>query len=308
MNECSACGRLLEAEERFCSACGMPVAADQAPRCRHCGRELKQWARFCGGCGRPVEESESVPATPVSASPDTPAAARAPTAVAPRAVPAAQAPHPDTIRRSPAIVLGVVLAVLGGFLPWVSLLDVRATAWQLSVNGLLLGRGLGRGPAVMLVLLASLLALVVLRRGFVFAVGGADVLLAGFALIRAYTLQPRLSPGIGLFVSAAGGLLLVASSFAAPAAPRHPLGQPASPPVPEPEPPEDDIEYVRPLRHEPEPAAPEPTPTASVGESSSDADQAGWTIPERPDGTRRCPECGQAGAGLYCSRCGSRID
>lgn len=57
-NICPHCGKLMETEARFCSACGTPLdttgiqaEVKKENVCRNCGNILKPEARFCGKCG-----------------------------------------------------------------------------------------------------------------------------------------------------------------------------------------------------------------------------------------------------------------
>lgn len=59
-NICPKCGKLMEVEAKFCSACGtfLKVEQDQSKEnvCRSCGNTLKAGAHFCGKCGASVSE------------------------------------------------------------------------------------------------------------------------------------------------------------------------------------------------------------------------------------------------------------
>jgi hypothetical protein len=60
MTTCPSCGSPVEADDRFCGACGAtlgsePVEIVPAPRfCSRCGGPLEDQDRFCGRCGAPV--------------------------------------------------------------------------------------------------------------------------------------------------------------------------------------------------------------------------------------------------------------
>jgi predicted nucleic acid-binding Zn ribbon protein len=47
--DCPMCGIALEADARFCSACGHRVGSPS--HCGSCGSELAAGTRFCGSCG-----------------------------------------------------------------------------------------------------------------------------------------------------------------------------------------------------------------------------------------------------------------
>jgi hypothetical protein len=63
MTTCPSCGSPVEADDRFCGACGAtlgaePVEVVPAPRfCTSCGGPLDDQDRFCGRCGAPVREA-----------------------------------------------------------------------------------------------------------------------------------------------------------------------------------------------------------------------------------------------------------
>jgi hypothetical protein len=63
MTTCPSCGSPVEADDRFCGACGTTLGAEPAevvpaPRfCTHCGGPLEDQDRFCGRCGAPVREA-----------------------------------------------------------------------------------------------------------------------------------------------------------------------------------------------------------------------------------------------------------
>ena len=60
MTACPSCGSPVEAEDRFCGACGATLEAEPAevvptPRfCTRCGGPIDDEDRFCGRCGAPV--------------------------------------------------------------------------------------------------------------------------------------------------------------------------------------------------------------------------------------------------------------
>lgn len=63
---CPNCGKEMDGEARFCSACGTKLIVEEQavetierpmiPVCRNCGNQLKQGAHFCGKCGTAVAE------------------------------------------------------------------------------------------------------------------------------------------------------------------------------------------------------------------------------------------------------------
>jgi hypothetical protein len=63
MTACPSCGSPVEADDRFCGACGTTLGAEPAevvpaPRfCTGCGGPLEDPDRFCGRCGAPVRSS-----------------------------------------------------------------------------------------------------------------------------------------------------------------------------------------------------------------------------------------------------------
>lgn len=262
---CRSCGATLEPDEQFCSECGA-ASAPTSETCPSCGREVKAGARFCGGCGRAL----GVPA-PASTVPN-------PTRSRP--------PRPTRL----PLLAGVVLTVLGGFLPWLSLLDVRQNAWRISVTGVLLGGRIGRGLAVGPILLLSAVALLPrVRRAIVLAVGLLVVVLAVLAAVRGYGPYDL---GPGLLVTGAGGLAIVLRAAASRAEPEGPVPV-AAPPVSEPAPATDDLEYVRPLPQQEQQEPPPPEP------------DAGWVL--RPREPSTCPSCGAQVSGAFCGTCGSRV-
>lgn len=60
MTTCPSCGSPVQADDRFCGACGATVGAEpveivSVPRfCSRCGGPLEDQDRFCGRCGAPV--------------------------------------------------------------------------------------------------------------------------------------------------------------------------------------------------------------------------------------------------------------
>lgn len=67
MTACPSCGSPVEADDRFCGACGATLGAESvevvpAPRfCSRCGGPLEDQDLFCGRCGAPVRAAS--PAT-----------------------------------------------------------------------------------------------------------------------------------------------------------------------------------------------------------------------------------------------------
>ena len=64
LRQCSACGAMLEPDDRFCQVCGRP--AQEAPAaqiyCESCGHPNRSDDRFCIACGAPLNAGGPVPA------------------------------------------------------------------------------------------------------------------------------------------------------------------------------------------------------------------------------------------------------
>ena len=58
--ECRSCGRSLDADARFCPACGTEAYV----ACSACGSELDADARFCKHCGQAVDAGAEVQPQP----------------------------------------------------------------------------------------------------------------------------------------------------------------------------------------------------------------------------------------------------
>jgi hypothetical protein len=52
--KCPRCSAKLQANAKFCGACGAPVGAKAKAFCAECGGELAPGAKFCAGCGAAV--------------------------------------------------------------------------------------------------------------------------------------------------------------------------------------------------------------------------------------------------------------
>lgn len=57
MTECRECNAVLDANDKFCLACGSKVIAE-TPHCSECGADLRPEAKFCGECGKKVEREQ----------------------------------------------------------------------------------------------------------------------------------------------------------------------------------------------------------------------------------------------------------
>jgi hypothetical protein len=117
---------------------------------------------------------------------------------------------------APLAVVGAVLAVAGGFLPWLDALGGSLTAWHLPVQRLVSSTfsGVAVGP-LLLVTVVVLLPLVT-RRPLPMVVsilaGAVATNSAGMALVLALRSGPGVSPGIGIVVTIVGGLLVIFGS------------------------------------------------------------------------------------------------
>jgi hypothetical protein len=113
-----------------------------------------------------------------------------------------------------------VLVVLGSFLPWLSVGPFSASAWDLSVGGVITGHNLAGGLKVGLVLLAVLAVgvpaltkrplpdAVVPVIGLVAAGLAVVTLVRGLNGDRTEDIHITYDPGIGLFLALAGGLIM----------------------------------------------------------------------------------------------------
>jgi hypothetical protein len=116
-----------------------------------------------------------------------------------------------------------VLVILGSFLPWVTFGPFSASGWDVSLGYLITGgNGITGGVKVGFVLLGALVVgLPALTHKpspawVVPTVGGVAVALSGVTLLRALTTDTSrglstvsLSPGIGLFVTLAAGIVIL---------------------------------------------------------------------------------------------------
>ncbi len=119
-----------------------------------------------------------------------------------------------------ASAAGALLVLLGGFLPWLSFRVVSASAWDINLGWLITGRTLGGGIKIGFVLLSVLVVVVPaltkreLPSAVLPAVGLIAVAAAVVTLIRALAgtsvlgIHVTYDPGIGLFVTLAGGVIL----------------------------------------------------------------------------------------------------
>jgi hypothetical protein len=146
------------------------------------------------------------------------------------AVPAAPAPYATPVppaysqRAAPdalaigAPLVGAALAVLGGFLPWISGAGEDISAWDIPVKSLFdtqnVDQGLDTGP-ILLVLLVTVVPLFTRRslpQALIGVLAGLTVLIAllGFRLFNDVAdFGPGIDLGFGLVLTMAGGLVLV---------------------------------------------------------------------------------------------------
>ena len=60
--KCTACGKEVPPENRFCIHCGAPVSQGESEavmKCTACGKEIPPGNKFCTNCGTPVPPVES---------------------------------------------------------------------------------------------------------------------------------------------------------------------------------------------------------------------------------------------------------
>lgn len=119
-----------------------------------------------------------------------------------------------------ASAAGALLVLLGGFLPWLSFRVASASAWDINVGWLITGRTLGGGIKIGILLLSVLVVVVpaltkrelpaaVLPAVGLIAVAAALVtLIRGLAGTSVLGIHVSYDPGIGLFVTLAGGVIL----------------------------------------------------------------------------------------------------
>jgi hypothetical protein len=114
----------------------------------------------------------------------------------------------------PLALLGAAIAIGGTFLPWLTLGDFSIKAWDVSAQALYFGSSNTDGvKAGIPVLIAALVVwpLVVRRSmpGIIrLAVAAVVIAAAGAAFVQGHRTDPSLNPGIGLFATLAGGLLI----------------------------------------------------------------------------------------------------
>ncbi len=108
---CLCCGAPVQADARFCGACGAPVGERV---CRSCGAKLPAEVRFCGACGTPAAQAEG-PATPPppASSPSAPPPPPSATGPLPPPAPVRQAMPAARPRRTGCIVAAVAVVLLG---------------------------------------------------------------------------------------------------------------------------------------------------------------------------------------------------
>jgi hypothetical protein len=111
-------------------------------------------------------------------------------------------------------LLGAVLIVIGGFLPWLSGNGRTVSAWNIHIMALIPKGGSG-GVMTGVLLLTAAVVLVpyVVRRRLPTAVRVIPALIAintaGAALVAGLRIDPRISPGLGLLLTLAGGVLMI---------------------------------------------------------------------------------------------------
>jgi Tol biopolymer transport system component len=106
---CPSCGRENTDDARFCSGCGGALPA----ACAACGAELPADAAFCAACGATV--AAGAPASAPAPAPTEPAAFQpppTPAAVTPPTPAAVTPPGPPRKGVHPALVVGIVIAVV----------------------------------------------------------------------------------------------------------------------------------------------------------------------------------------------------
>jgi hypothetical protein len=114
---------------------------------------------------------------------------------------------------------GAALVLVGSFLPWLSVGPFSASAWDISLNYLLTGHGTLSGFKVGIVLVAVVVVAIPSLSGrplpgwVVPLVGGVSLCAALAALVRGLGTAPSLDPGVGLFVTLAGGATLVVRAW-----------------------------------------------------------------------------------------------
>ena len=81
---CGGCGKKMKKTDRFCNVCGGAVTAVEIKHyeyvCGGCGKKMKKTDRFCNVCGGAMVQREIVPMAPVAPAPVAPVAPAAPAA------------------------------------------------------------------------------------------------------------------------------------------------------------------------------------------------------------------------------------
>lgn len=115
--------------------------------------------------------------------------------------------------RAPLAVVGVALAIGGGFLPWFDSLGGTVSAWQLPAQRLVSGTssGVTVGPFLLVTAIALLPILVRRPLPMVLTVlAGAVAVNAGvMAIVLALRSGPGVTPGIGTVLTVVGGFLVI---------------------------------------------------------------------------------------------------
>jgi hypothetical protein len=114
--------------------------------------------------------------------------------------------------------LGAIAAALGGFLDWWSTGGISLTAWDIPMKYLVtgdVGDGVKAGPFLLVVVLVALPLATrrALPAAALYGIGLVPTLIAGVALIRGLRQDPSLDPRIGLVLTLAGGVLILAEGF-----------------------------------------------------------------------------------------------
>lgn len=111
-------------------------------------------------------------------------------------------------------LLGAALIVIGSFLPWLSGNGRTVSAWNIHILALVPKGGSG-GVMTGVLLLTAVVVLVpyVVRRRLPTLVRVLPALIAvntaGAALVSGLRVDPRVSPGLGLLLTLAGGVLMI---------------------------------------------------------------------------------------------------
>jgi hypothetical protein len=111
-------------------------------------------------------------------------------------------------------LLGAALIIIGGFLPWLSGNGRTVSAWNIHIMALIPKGGSG-GVMTGVLLLTAAVVLVpyIVRRRLPTVVRVLPALIAvntaGAALVAGLRIDPRISPGLGLLLTLAGGVLMI---------------------------------------------------------------------------------------------------